>query len=68
MSKKNTETSVAEEQVKERQRKEYATKGTRSQKTLTFRCDNDNLEWLESQPNKGRAINKAIAQARLKEK
>lgn len=53
---------------KERQRREYASKGTRNQKMLTFRCDNDNLEWLESQPNKGRAINEAIAQARLKGK
>lgn len=47
----------------ERQRREYAPAGERSQKMLSFRCDKENLEWLNKQPNKGRAINRLIAEA-----
>lgn len=49
---------------KQRQRREYAPAGERSQKMVSFRCDNENFEWLEQQPNKGRAINNLIAKAR----
>lgn len=51
---------------KERQRREYAPAGERSQKMVSFRCDNENFDWLNSQPNKGRAINQLIAEARKK--
>lgn len=49
---------------KERQRREYAPAGERNQKMICFRCDNENLEWLNQQPNKGRAINRLIAEER----
>lgn len=51
---------------KERQRREYAPAGERSQKMVSFRCDNENFDWLNSQPNKGRAINRLIVEARKK--
>lgn len=51
---------------KERQRREYAPAGERSQKMVSFRCDNENFDWLNSQPNKGRAINRLIFEARKK--
>lgn len=45
-------------------RKAYAKRGERTSKMMTFRIDADNLEWLNTQPNKGRVINDLIAQAR----
>lgn len=51
---------------KERQRREYAPAGERSQKMVSFRCDNENFDWLNKQPNKGRAINRLIEEARKK--
>lgn len=45
---------------KERQRKAYAAKGERSQRTMTFRLDNELAAWLNQQPNKGRYINELI--------
>ena len=48
-----------EQEQKERQRKEYAKEG-RSQKMMSFRLDNDNAEWLEQFPNKGRYLNNLI--------
>lgn len=51
---------MEKEQAKERTRREYAKKGERNQKMVTFRLDNENLEWLEQQPNKGRYINNLI--------
>lgn len=51
----------------ERIRKAYASRGERGQKMINFRCDLENAEWLDKQPNKGRAINQAIVEARLKE-
>lgn len=47
-------------------RKAYAKRGERTSKMMTFRIDADNLEWLNTQPNKGRAINYLIEQARAK--
>lgn len=44
----------------ERVRKEYSQRGQRSQKMVNFRCDLDNYEKLQKQPNKGRFINEAI--------
>lgn len=46
---------------KERNRKVYAARGERSQKMMSFRVDNDLVDWLEQQPNKGRYINNLIA-------
>lgn len=53
-----------EKNEKQYVRKQYAADGTRSQKILTFRCDNENITWLESKPNKGRYINELIARDR----
>lgn len=39
----------------------YAAKGSRSQKMISFRLDNEVAAWLEHQPNKGRYINELIA-------
>lgn len=49
-----------QKEQKERQRKAYAPKGERSQRTMTFRLDNDLSGWLDEQPNKGRYINTLI--------
>lgn len=49
-----------------RTRREYAKKGERSQTMVSFRLDVENIEWLNSQPNKGRAINRLIEEARKK--
>lgn len=43
-----------------RVRKAYAAAGSRSQKPMSFRLDNDNAEWVNQQPNKGRYINELI--------
>lgn len=61
---KNPTIMKKEKEEKPRIRKEYSPDGTRGQKMVTFRCDLENLEWLESQPNKGRAINNLIAKER----
>lgn len=50
----------------QRVRKEYAPRGTQSQKMFNFRCDQENWEWLQKQPNKGRLVNELIAAARTK--
>lgn len=49
-----------EKNEKEYVRKAYAPRGERSQKMVTFRCDNENVMWLESQTNKGRYLNNLI--------
>lgn len=51
---------MKEKEQKERVRKAYASKGTRSQKMMSFRVDNDLHLWLDSQPNKGRYINDLV--------
>lgn len=53
-----------EENKNTQPRKQYAKRGERTSKMMTFRIDADNLEWLNTQPNKGRVINDLIAQAR----
>lgn len=55
-----------EEDKNTQPRKAYAKRGERTSKMMTFRIDADNLEWLNTQPNKGRAINDLIEQARAK--
>ena len=49
-----------------RTRREYAKRGERNQKMMSFRVDLDNIQWLESRDNKGRYINQLIAEDRLK--
>lgn len=44
----------------ERVRKAYSPRGERGQKMTNFRCDLDNWDKLNKQPNKGRYINEAI--------
>ena len=41
-------------------RKQGRQRGTRTQTPTAFRLDNDLIEWLNSQPNKGRYINNLI--------
>lgn len=53
-----------EKEEKARVRKAYAARGETSQKMVTFRCDLENIEWLESKVNKGRYINDLIAKDR----
>lgn len=48
----------------ERVRKAYAPRGERQQKMFNFRCDAENWEWLQQQPNKGRMLNTIIEQYR----
>lgn len=50
----------------DRIRKAYAAKGTRGQKHIAFRCDYENIAWLDKQPNKGRYINNLISADREK--
>ena len=57
-----------EKKEKEYVRKAYAPAGERSQKMMAFRVDNENLEFLNAQPNKGRFLNNLIAAARRQEK
>lgn len=47
-----------------RVKKEYAPRGQRSQKMVSFRCDDENLGWLQRQPSKGRLLNDLIKQHR----
>lgn len=49
---------------KELIRKGGNTRGVITQKMVSFKLDNDNLEWLQKQPNKGRYINSLIDQDR----
>ena len=46
---------------KARVRKTYSPKGERSQISFTFRLDNENIEWLYSQHNRGRYLNELIS-------
>lgn len=52
--------------TKEKTRKGGNTKGVITQKMVTFRCDVENVEWLELQVNKGRYINQLIESDRLR--
>lgn len=51
-------------QEQERIRKEYAPKGERGQKMMSFRLDMENLDWLNMQTNRGRYLNQLIAEDR----
>lgn len=49
---------------KELIRKGGNTRGVITQKMVSFKLDNDNWEWLDMQPNKGRYINSLIERDR----
>lgn len=53
-----------EKEKKETIRKDGKKKGVMTQKMMSFRCDLDNIEWLDSKVNKGRYINDLIAKDR----
>ena len=48
------------EEKKKQGRKNYAPRGTRTQKAMTFRLDNEAAEYLSTVDNKGRLINELI--------
>ena len=50
----------------ERVRKEYSTRGSRGQKMVNFRCDLDNVEYLNTMACKGRFLNDLIKEHREK--
>lgn len=52
---------------KERNRKEYRKADGRTQKMVSFRLDNELLDWLESQQNKGRYLNELIREDMVRE-
>ena len=52
-----------EVEEKVRTRREYAKAGSRSQKMMSFRLDDELAEFLERQTNKGRFINELIRKA-----
>lgn len=51
-------------QEQQRIRKEYAPKGERGQKMMSFRLDNENEDWLKRQSNRGRYLNELITEDR----
>lgn len=53
-----------QKEEKARVRKVYAANGERGQIPFTFRLDNENVEWLHQQHNKGRYLNDLIAEHR----
>lgn len=55
---------MTKKEEQQRMRRAYAAKGERNQKMMSFRVDNENLDWLEQQPNKGRYINELIVRDR----
>ena len=51
----------------EKIRKGGNARGIITQKMVTFRCDVENIEWLNRQRNKGRYINQLIEADRQKQ-
>lgn len=45
-------------------RRAYTADGERGQKMMSFRLDLENIEYLNTKPNKGRYINELIARER----
>lgn len=58
------ETNEKKQDKEKRQRKQYAARGERSQKLMSFRLDIDLEGYLNAQGNKGRFINDLIRKAR----
>ncbi len=52
--------SSTETKADARQRKTGISRGTRTQRAMTFRLDEDLQEWLDTKPNKGRTINDCL--------
>lgn len=50
----------------QRTRKQRSKNGERAQKMMSFRVDNENLDWLLKHENKGRYLNQLIAADRNK--
>lgn len=48
-------------------RREYSARGKASQKMMSFRLDIENIEYLNTKPNKGRYINDLISADREKQ-
>lgn len=48
--------------MEKQQRKTGIKRGQRSQRRMNFMIDEENAKWLDSQPNKSRAINDALQQ------
>lgn len=51
---------MSESEKEKQQRKKYAAAGQRGQKMMSIRIDNDLVDWLNQQRNKGRYINDLI--------
>ena len=51
---------MSETEKEKQQRKKYAAAGQRGQKMMSIRIDNDLVDWLNQQRNKGRYINDLI--------
>ena len=51
---------MSEQEKEKQQRKKYAAAGQRGQKMMSIRIDNDLVDWLNQQRNKGRYINDLI--------
>ena len=47
--------------AEERERREYAPAGTKSQTRITFMLDNELLTWFKQHKNRSRYINRLIA-------
>lgn len=48
-------------------RKAYAARGEKAQRMMSFRLDYDNVEYLNTKPNKGRFLNDLVARERESE-
>lgn len=53
-------TMLEEQEKKERTRRTYAKRGSRNQIMMSFRLDNELIEWVYAQHNRGRYINELI--------
>lgn len=51
---------MEQKEEKQRERKQDIKRGVRTQKMMTFRCDNDVAEILSSVANKGRLLNDLV--------
>lgn len=51
---------MEQKEEKQRERKQDIKRGVRTQKMMTFRCDNDVADILSSVSNKGRLLNDLV--------
>lgn len=51
---------------KEKVRKGGQIQGVRTQKMMSFRVDNDLIDWLNECPNKGRLINQLLYNEKMR--